>query len=158
MKNSIWITTTLITIILLMTTKKAFAAIVPNQRIRGCEPSGCGDFGADRTGHSHQGLDIVTTVGEAIMSPISGVITRFPFPYPGDTNYTGIEIKNDAYTVKIFYVTPVLKIGSTVAVGTKIAIAQNIAARYSKKMTNHAHVEVRETQSGKLINPTKFFV
>jgi hypothetical protein len=141
-----------------MSTKKAFAAIVPNQRIRGCDPAGCGSFGADRGGHKHQGVDIVTTVGQNILSPILGVISRFPFPYPGDTKYTGIEIKNDVFTVKIFYVTPVLKIGTTVAIGTKIAIAQNIAARYSVQMTNHAHIEVRETQSGKLIDPTKFFV
>lgn len=158
MKKSFWITATLITIILLMSTKKAFAAIVPNQRIRGLDPSGSGSFGADRNGHKHQGIDIETTVGQSILSPIAGVITRFPFPYPGDLSYTGVEIKNDVYTVKIFYITPVLKVGTTVAVGTKIAIAQNIAAKYQTKMTNHAHFEVRETQSGKLINPTKFFV
>lgn len=139
-----------------MGTKKAFANITLNQKIRGCDPFGCGSFGATRTGHSHSGVDVVATPGQKIFSPISGKVTRFPFPYSGDLNYTGIEIKNKDYTIKIFYLTPTVSAGLTVKAGQVIGIAQNIASKYGSTMTNHVHFEVYNSL-GKLIDPTNLF-
>lgn len=143
-----------------MLPKKTFGKIVKKQKYRTCDPSpwGCGHFGASRgKKRTHKGLDIVVKTGETIFSPISGEVTRFPFPYAGDINYTGIELKNETYKVKIFYVKPTVKIGTKVSKGTPIATAQNISAKYSSSMTNHAHIEVYDIKTGKLINPEKLF-
>ncbi len=139
-----------------MGTKKAFANITNNQKIRGCDPFGCGSFGASRGDRDHKGIDIIALPNQQIKSPISGVVTRFPFPYSGDLSYTGIEIKNKDYTIKIFYLTPTVTAGVTVKAGQVIGVAQNIAAKYGSTMTNHVHFEVYNSL-GKLIDPTNLF-
>lgn len=141
------------TLIYLFMSNKAFGKITTDNIKRLKDAWGSGAFGAARGEHIHQGLDIKTIVGQQILSPISGTITRHPYPYNGDLVYTGIEIKNAEFHVKIFYVKPVVAIGNTVAKGQVIATAQNIAAKYSSSMTNHAHIEVRNAKTGALINP-----
>ena len=141
-----------------MGTNKAFGKITENNTHRGCDVGGwgCGSFGASRGARKHNGLDIVTTPGQIIYAPISGKVTRFPFPYAGDLTYTGIEIVNDLYKVKIFYMKASVSIGSKVVQGQQIGVSQNIAAKYSPQMTNHVHIEVYD-KSNKLLDPTKLF-
>ncbi len=157
MKKVVFISLAALVFFLLTGTKKAFASIVSNQRLRACDPLGCGKFGASRGDRTHQGVDVVTAVGQSIMSPISGIVTRFPVPYSDDARYRGIEIKGSLYTVKIFYVTPLVNVGQSVKSGEKIGIAQDLIAKYGSQITNHVHLEVRETQTGKLINPENLF-
>lgn len=153
----IWgITVTGLIILLTMTAKKAFAAIVPNQKFRGCDTHGCGSFGASRGGRKHEGVDVVVTPGTKILSPITGKVIRYPFPYPGDIFYKGILIENEQYSVKIFYLNPTAIQNTMVKQGDVIGVAQNIAAKYSPGMTNHVHIEVKD-RSGKLLNPTNLF-
>ncbi len=121
-------------------------------KIRGCDPQGCGDFHASRGTREHGGVDLVVTEGQLIKSPISGKITRYPFPYANDKSLTGIEIVNDQYKVKVFYISPTAKIGDTVRAGDKLGTAQNVAAKYGGGMTNHIHVEF--SQNGQRIDPT----
>lgn len=147
---------TALILFLIMGTKKAFANITLNQKIRGCDPFGCGSFGAPRGTRSHAGVDIVVTAGQKILSPIDGTVTRHPFPYGDDLKFTGIEIKNSQYLVKIFYLQPTLNIGSKVKQGQQIGVAQNIASKYGSTMTNHVHFEVYNAQ-GKLLDPTNLF-
>ncbi len=151
------ITITGLIIVLTMTAKKAFAAIVPNQKIRGCDAHGCGSFGASRGGRKHEGVDIVVTPGTKILSPITGKVIRYPFPYPGDIFYKGILIENEQYSVKIFYLNPTAIQNTTVKQGGVIGVAQNIASKYSPGMTNHVHMEVRDAK-GNLLNPTNMFI
>ena len=139
-----------------MGTQQAFAKITNNQSFRGCDPKGCGAFGSKRTHGKHQGVDVVTAVGQNILSPISGTVTRFPFPYGDDLSYNGIEIKNEAYTVKIFYCKAVVVVNTKVKAGQIIAKAQNISAKHGAAMTNHVHIEVYD-KTGKLLNPEKLF-
>ncbi|MFY0481674.1 M23 family metallopeptidase [Flavobacterium sp. PLA-1-15] len=141
----------------LLSTKKAFANLVHNQGFRGCDGFGCGSFGASRGDRVHQGIDIPTVKGETIFSPISGTVTRFPFPYGDDLRYTGIEIKNEIYSVKIFYLKATVPAGAIVKQGQAIATAQDIAAKYGSGMTNHIHLEVRQTPTGQIIEPTNLF-
>lgn len=140
-----------------MGTKKAFGAVTKDNVRRGCDGWGCGSFGSNRSGHTHKGLDIKTVVGQEIYAPISGTVTRFPFPYSGDLTYTGIEIKNELFLVKIFYCSPLVAVNAKVTQGQLIAKAQNIALKYSATMTNHVHVEVYDIKTGKLINPETLF-
>ncbi|EDO29292.1 predicted protein [Nematostella vectensis] len=104
-----------------MGTKKAFAKITANQNLRTCDSHGCGSFGASRGNRKHNGIDIITVPGEKIMSPISGTVTRYPYPYGNDLSYTGIEIVNSEYKIKMFYLKPIAPMGSTVFAGKYIA-------------------------------------
>ncbi|QEE49636.1 M23 family metallopeptidase [Flavobacterium alkalisoli] len=143
-------------IALLMKGNKAFAALTPNQQLRGCDPLGCGHFGAPRGTRTHQGIDIIATPGQDILSPITGKVNRIAYPYASDMSYKRLEIENEQYTVKIFYIAPAVPVGSVVMAGSKIAVAQNISAKHGASMINHVHIEVRNAL-GKLIDPTTLF-
>lgn len=143
-----------------MGTNKAFGKVTADNIRRGCDQNwGCGSFGASRSGgaRTHNGLDIKTTVGQQILSPISGKVTRFPFPYGSDLTYTGIEIINEDYKVKIFYMKASVSANTDVVKGQVIGHAQNISAKYSSTMTNHIHVEVYNAKTNALINPETLF-
>lgn len=142
----------------LMGISKTFASPTKNKTRRGCDPFGCGTFGASRSGGSrkHKGIDFIASPGESIFAPISGKITRYAIPYADDTRYKGIEIQNDSHTVKMFYIMPAVAVGTIVATGQKIGVAQNISAKYGASMTNHVHFEVYD-KKGTLLNPTNSF-
>lgn len=150
-----------ITALILMSTKKTFAKVTDKNTIRDCDAYGCGHFGASRSGgtRSHNGIDMIAVPGQNIFSPITGEVTRYPYPYRSDLSYTGIEIINDIYKVKMFYVTPTAFIGTEVKAGQVIAVAQNISAKYSPSMTNHVHLEVykKVNNTWQLIDPTNLF-
>lgn len=160
MKKSAWyILGGSLLIFLIMGTEKAFAKITDNQKNRECDAFGCGSFGASRGDRKHNGIDIVTIPNQKLFSPITGEVTRFPFPYGNDLSYTGIEIVNSEYKVKMFYCSSVVAIGSKVQAGQFIATSQNISAKYGSGMTNHVHVEVYKKQGNNwvLIDPTNLF-
>lgn len=143
---------------LFMNSTKAFAKVTTDNIRRGCDRDwGCGGFGDSRGSRIHEGLDIKTIPGQQILSPITGTVTRFPYPYGDDLRWTGIEIKNSQYHVKIFYMSAKVAANTQVKQGQVIGIAQNIASKYSATMTNHVHVEVRDAKTGALINPEKLF-
>lgn len=147
---------TLITIIIMKTTTiKKLSKLVAKQLIRTSDAYGSGHYGAKRTNHVHQGIDIITIPSENIFSPISGKITRFPLPYKDYPALHGIEIKNADYSVKMFYVDAILPIGTIVSAGQQIAIAQSLQVKYPK-ITNHLHLEVRNAK-GEILNPTNLF-
>lgn len=157
MKTTYWhIAGASILIYFLMGSSKAFAKITAKNTSRGCDPKGCGEFGTNRTHGSHEGLDIKATPGEVIFSPISGKVTRFPFPYGNDLSFSGIEIKNSDYTVKIFYLKATVLANSTVSAGQAIGLAQNIAKKHGGGMINHVHIEARD-KFGVLLDPLKLF-
>ena len=143
---------------LIMGTQKAFGKVTEKNTARGCDAGGwgCGSFGASRGARKHYGIDIKTTPNENIFSPIDGTVTRFPFPYGDDLKYTGIEIVNKDYKVKMFYLKATVPVNSKVTKGQLIGNAQNIAAKYGTAMTNHVHVEVYD-KSGTLLNPETLF-
>lgn len=157
MKNSyLYIAGAALITYLIMGSSKAFAKITTNNAKRGCDPMGCGEFGASRGTRKHIGLDIKAVPGESIFSPISGKVTRFPFPYGSDLSFTGIEIVNNEYSVKIFYMKANVAANSLVSKGQIIGNAQDIAKKHGGGMINHIHIEVRDKQ-GNLINPEILF-
>ncbi|RDI07037.1 peptidoglycan DD-metalloendopeptidase family protein [Flavobacterium sp. AG291] len=142
-------------IYLLMKSNTIFAAPTRSKTLRGCDPLGCGNYGASRSGgtRKHGGIDFRAIPGEAIYSPISGTITRILLAYANDPKYTGIEIKNATHTVQMFYLTPTVKVGAKVISGQKVGVAQDISAKHGATMVNHVHFEVYD-KKGVLINPT----
>jgi len=126
--------------------------------IRGCDKSGCGHYLADRGHRKHLGIDVITTKGQIIKSPITGVLRRL-YPYTTAPNITGYAIKKGKLEVKIFYVNWLnsLENGTLVKEGETIGTAQDIAGFYKdSNMTNHIHVEVWE--NGKNMDPTPYFL
>lgn len=128
-----------------------FGKLTKSNKLRVEDLHGKGHFNAPRGDHKHQGIDIITVTNEPVFSPIDGVVTRYPFPYPTDLSFKGIEIKNDTFSVKIFYLKPAVKQGKNVKQGDIIGYAQNLTKKY-KGITNHIHVEVRN-KVGSIINP-----
>ena len=144
----------------IMSSKKAFANVVSgSQKIRDCDPLGCGYFGASRGSRKHGGIDVIVSKGDNILSPISGKITRHGFPYAGDSKYQLIEVVNATYKAKLMYVEPLTPVGTSVVAGQVIAKAQDISEKHGSEMIPHVHVEVYQMKNGdwNLIDPTNLF-
>lgn len=122
------------------------------------DTQGQGSFGAIRSGHKHQGIDLVCSPGEAVFSPVDGVVTRKFFVYSGDTNFMGCEIQgDDGEAFKLMYVSPIASlIGKRVKAGQQIATAQDISKKWGASMIPHVHLEMRV--NGVLKDPTPFFL
>lgn len=157
MKKAFYILGGAFVIYLIMGINKAFSKPTKSGAVRNCDAFGCGYFGASRgSDREHNGLDFLAKPNEQIFSPITGKITRFPFPYGNDLRWKGIEIKNNEYSIKIFYVNATVNIGDEVKKGDFIATAQNIASKYGSGMQNHIHIEIRD-KNNNIIDPTNFF-
>ena len=133
---------------------------IPNSRIRGRDGWGSGSFGASRDHgrRHHKGVDIVAKPGQAVVSPVDGTVVRTNVrPYANDPSYYGIELETaDGYRIKMFYLTPAVRVGTKVRAGEPIGTAQDISLKYpdrgSGPMTPHVHVEVRK--DGRILDPT----
>lgn len=130
--------------------------LLQNQRIR-VDAKGSGYYNASRTGHTHQGIDLITTPGEYIRAPFAGKINRQANPYPSDHNYKGVELVNfkGDIKMKIFYCDNFI-IGKTFSEGDIIARSQDISTKYGPGMIPHIHVEIRVNNI--LIDPTHFLI
>ncbi len=114
---------------------------------------GSGHFGASRGSRSHGGIDLVADVGEKILSPVDGTITRVAYPYANDLSYTGAVIDaGGGVEVRIYYIGGVEP--GAVKAGQEIGVAQDLRKRYSG-ITNHVHVEVRV--DGAKVDPMPYF-
>jgi hypothetical protein len=115
--------------------------------VRGTDSWGSGCYGAIRDGGSrvHRGVDLEGMVGQWVVSPYDGKITRFPRPYgDGGAGDRGIEIvipKIDR-RIKLFYVAHIPKLEMTfVKRGDRIGRLLSLEARYPG-ITPHVHVEL----------------
>lgn len=155
---------------------------VKNPRVRGKDGYGEGHYGAgrgeDKDGNprTHTGVDLVTTPGKIVQSPVSGRVETRPAnnggynngdwiePYPDDPEKRG-QLKGvgiitpDGHRVRILYVDPDavgLRPGQRIEAGQPIGAAQDLSGVYPPKkkgpMTNHIHVDVRG--NGQFKNPT----
>jgi murein DD-endopeptidase MepM/ murein hydrolase activator NlpD len=129
--------------------------ILDIQKIRN-DAKGKGVFGASRSGHIHNGVDLVVSKATPIYAPFEGVI-RQANPYTNDSKYKGLEIKNTVtgMKVKVFYVDGFV-VGKTYKKGEVMAKAQDISEKYGSSMIPHIHVELRLYNVA--VNPTKYLV
>lgn len=126
-------------------TGTAMKVTAENKR-RGCDPLGCGYFGASRGERKHVGTDILARPGEDIFSPVTGRVNRIGYPYATTTHYKLVEIIEDktGRYFRIMYVEPLPGITAKhVNAGDKIGTAQNIQAHHGSAMQNHVHVDAR---------------
>ncbi len=136
-----------------------FSAINFKQGLRGCDPWGCGNFGASRGGHTHKGIDFSIPEGGAVYAPFPCKVIRHGWPYANDSRYRLIEIQGvggySQYTAKLMYVKDLPAVGSVFHEKQKMCVADNISQKYDSRMTNHVHFELY--QNGQLLNPEIFF-
>jgi hypothetical protein len=114
---------------------------------------GDGSFGASRDGgvRRHAGVDYVADVGQAVVAPISGFVSKIGFPYADDQQLRYVEIENPALSMsaRVFYVDPQVEVGQAVRLGAPIGVAQDLQARY-RGITEHVHLEVADRTGHKL--------
>lgn len=135
---------------------------VRSRKIRS-DSEGDGHYGAPRGNRKHIGIDLISYVGENVLSPVSGVINRLGFAYskPRDSNYIfkiiSIEDK-DGLKHELFYVNPCVKVGDTVEQGNLIGQTQDLRIQYPllSNMKNHVHLQIKNN-CGIIINPTRFY-
>lgn len=109
--------------------------------IRVHDARGSGLYGAKRGGRRHGGCDYVCEPGQAVVAPISGIVTRKAKPYAAD-KYGGLIIQGEHMTIKMFYLDPDgYLIGQAVKQGDVIGKAQDISKKY-QFITPHIHLQV----------------
>ncbi len=116
------------------------------------DSEGLGHYHAPRGTRLHEGMDFLCRLGQEIVAPISGRITRRSYPY-SDLSYSGCVIVGDDITVKMWYFMPDKDlIGEKVKQGDFIGVAQDISVRYSSKMKPHIHLQIEEINPAILLN------
>ena len=132
----------------------AFSSPVSSSMIRGCDPEGCGHFGANRGAEKHEGIDIVSLPAESVFAPIGGVVRPLNV-YDYSSEMKGIEITDGPVRMKIFYLDTPLKNGDVIKKGQKIGVTQDVASFHNApRMVNHLHIELYI--NGVLKDPTNF--
>lgn len=142
---------------LLLTGRRVFANVLPVQRIR-VDGSGDGHYHASRTGHSHEGLDLLVEPGAPVHSPVDGTVARIANVYQDSTRYKGVVIESAVHEVKLFYVVPAVHAGDYVKAGDVVGYAQAISDRYGGGMLDHIHVEVRTLPGMQTVDPATLLV
>lgn len=123
-----------------------FAPILDTLEIRN-DSSGQGHFHASRGARLHYGNDFLTKKGDNVYTPEDGKITKYGFPYAGDSKYRYIEILSDSgFTYRLMYATleTSLKVGQRVSKGQKIGVSQSIKEKYGGTMLDHIHFEIKK--------------
>ena len=115
---------------------------------RGVDGWGSGAFGAPRGGRPHYGVDYVCEPGQTVVAPCTGAAVRVRRPYADDLSWSGLLIRVEHLAeVTLYYIEPEVVLGTQLAAGTPIGVAQDISARYKDPargaMTPHVHAEVR---------------
>lgn len=107
------------------------------------DAEGDGHFATARGGKRHKGVDYKFTPGEAVRSPVSGIVTRIGYAYDNDI-YRLIEVlSHKGYLLwRFMYVNPEVAAGDKITVDQTLGTAQAISKRYSSKMIDHVHVEL----------------
>lgn len=107
---------------------------------------GFGTFGARRDGgaREHEGVDFIARPGQAVVTPISGFVTKIGLAYADDEQLQFVEITNPAigYVARVFYIDPTVAVGDVVRMGQAVGRAHSLRARYPLGMTDHVHLEL----------------
>ena len=113
---------------------------------------GCGHFGASRGTRIHHGIDLACNPRTLVHSPVAGTVTKLGIAYTDDHSFQYVEISDQGYQFRVFYVEPQVEKGQKVTKNTIIGEAQDLRPRYSK-ITPHVHLEIKNAD-GEFIDPT----
>ena len=138
----------------------------PFRGYRGMDSWGSGNFGASRGGRAHKGLDLITVVGDVILSPITGTVDHIGIAYAG-ASLGSIHIEGTGehagMRIKLLYVLPDPGVGGRrVKAGDRLGEAQDVASYWAAKepghtgaMTNHLHIETWLTEP-QAVSPAQY--
>ena len=125
--------------------------------LRGCDENyGCGYFGASRPSNSsglHNGADyLFPTSVRLIYSPINGKVTKTNGQiYTNNPQYKYIEIKNERYEARLFYIQNLLvKNGDEVSAGQVLGTYHSLQETYPG-IPDHVHLQLK--RGGTLVDP-----
>jgi len=123
-------------------------------KIRDRDSYGSGAFGSRRDGgkRKHEGADFISAPGSIVFSPLSGAVVDIGYAYQGKEKWRFIEIEDGVHKLKsrVFYIDPTVSVGDVVQAGDSIGLAASLAERYPLGMTNHVHVELRDSAGAEL--------
>jgi len=119
---------------------------------RKCDGHGCGHYGASRGTRIHHGLDLSCNPHTLVCSPVAGTVTKLGIAYADDHSFQYVEISDQGYQFRVFYVEPQVEKGQKVSKTTIIGEAQDLRPRYSN-ITPHVHLEIKNAD-GEFIDPT----
>ena len=119
---------------------------------RKCDGHGCGHYGASRGTRTHKGVDLNCRPRTLVYSPVAGTVTKLGYPYADDLSYRYVEISENGYAFRVFYVDPLVEQGQKVGKASIIGEAQDLRSRYSG-ITCHVHLEIKNAD-GEFIDPT----
>ena len=118
--------------------------------VRKCDSFGCGHFGASRGSRTHNGIDLLVPPNKEIPSPVVGVVTKLGYPYGDDLSFRYVEITQQDYKYRIFYVNPTVNVGDKVEQSSIVGMSQDLDKRY-KGIPNHVHFEI--LKDGRYVDP-----
>lgn len=130
--------------------------------MRGCDKQGCGYFGAPRGSRKHRGIDIECLANAGINSIVSGKVTKVGKPYYDEGNsrnrnhYRYVEVTKGDYRFRIYYISPMVKVGDEVDAGDLIGYSQDLTEVYPD-ITQHCHLEIKN-KDGEYIDPTPVYL
>ena len=132
--------------------------------IRGSDSWGNGALGASRKRngkrYAHKGSDYRVTAGQAIVSPIQGIVKRHGIAYVNSNLHLivikGTGVHEDLYA-KVLYISPTVPPFQNVKLGDIIGYAQSLQSLYPN-ITEHIHFELwkhaeKKSQGGILLDP-----
>ncbi len=112
--------------------------------LRPTDEFGSGEYGASRGDRTHNGTDFVAAANEPVYSPVAGTVTKLGYPYADDLSYRYIEVtESSGYKVRLFYVSPSVQVGASVALRTRLGSVQSLQKRYDG-IIDHVHLEVKK--------------
>ena len=117
--------------------------------VRGCDPKGCGHYGARRSSRNgkirpHEGADYVATVGQDVLAIASGVVIKVGYLDARDLSYRYIAIETkDGHIARQLYISPAKGIGkgALVKAGQVIGTYLELGKKYPG-ITEHVHVDI----------------
>lgn len=128
------------------------------REIRGWDEQGSGAYLAKRGSRLHQGVDLITEIGEPIESFCCGKVTKIGFPYNpanikrGHLRYVQVTDLNKI-KVRVFYIDPCVKVDDIVHKGQIIGHSQDLTQIYHG-ITQHLHFEVKKSSA--YLNPLEY--
>lgn len=103
---------------------------------------GDGHFGARRSDHTHEGIDLVVEPGQLVIAPTKCHVDRIAMPYPVDFTWSGLQLSTPLVLIKIFYIEPLKDIiGKDIDFAEPLGYAQDIRKKYPS-ITPHIHFQV----------------
>lgn len=126
------------------------------------DPAGSGKFKAPRGHRLHAGEDYRCVEGQWVFAPMSGILTRGLYVYPGDFIWKGLEIADSrrGLVIRLFYC-EILdhKLGTMVIAGEKVGKAQAISKKYpGQGMLDHIHMDIELKLTHAMIKGNKTYV